>query len=172
MRISIIAAVAEGGVMGRDNDLPWHLPADLAHFKRLTMGHHLIMGRRTFASIGRALPGRTTVVLSRGQPDLPAGVMLAPSLAAALALCAGDDEVFLAGGAAVFRAGLARADRVYLTRLHATYAGDVHFPPFAENEWHLVDRQDHPADDKNPCAYSFLIYDRLNRHGLTEDPII
>ena len=160
MRISLIAAVAADGVMGKDNDLPWRLPADLVHFKGLTMGHHLIMGRRTFASIGRALPGRTTVVLSRGQPDLPAGVLLAPSLDAALALCAGDDEVFLAGGAAVFRAGLARADRVYLSRLHATYAGDVHFPPFAENEWDLVDRKDHPADEKNPCAYSFLIYDR------------
>ncbi|TDI33405.1 MAG: dihydrofolate reductase [Acidobacteria bacterium] len=160
MRISLIAAVAAGGVMGRDNDLPWRLPADLAHFKRLTMGHHLIMGRRTFASIGRALPGRTTVVLSHGQPDLPTGVLLAPSLDAALALCAGDDEVFLAGGAAVFRAGLARADRVYLTRLHATFQGDVHFPPFEESAWDLVDRKDHPADEKNPCAYSFLIYDR------------
>jgi len=160
MRISLIAAVAAGGVMGRDNDLPWRLSADLAHFKRLTMGHHLIMGRRTFASIGRALPGRTTVVLSRGQPELPAGVLLAGSLDAALALCAGDDEVFLAGGAALFRAGLARADRVYLTRLHATFAGDVHFPPFQEGAWDLVERQDHQADAKNPCAYSFLVYDR------------
>jgi len=160
MRVSLIAAVDAGGVMGRENDLPWRLPADLARFKRLTMGHHLIMGRRTFASIGRALPGRTTVVLSHGQPELPDGVLLAASLDAALALCQGDDEVFLAGGAAVFREGLGRADRVYLTRLHATYQGDVHFPPFDESRWDLVDRRDHQADAKNPCAYSFLVYDR------------
>ena len=160
MRISLIAAVDASGVMGRDNDLPWRLPADLAHFKRLTMGHHLIMGRRTFASIGRPLPGRTTVVLSSGQPDLPESVLLATSLDAALALCKGDQEVFLAGGAAVFREGLELADRVYLTRLHATYPGDVHFPPFDESHWNLVDRQDHQADEKNPCAYSFMVYDR------------
>ena len=160
MRLSIIVAMDLNGVIGRDNDLPWRLPLDLARFKRLTMGHHLVMGRRTFTSIGRPLPGRTIVVLSRGEPALPAGVALASSLDEALSLCHGDDEVFLAGGAAVFAEGLRRAQRIYLTRLHAAFTGDVHFPPFDETAWRLVDQEDHDADDRHPCAFSFLTYDR------------
>jgi dihydrofolate reductase len=160
MKVAIIVAVSANGVIGRDNDLPWRLSADLARFKRLTMGHHLIMGRRTFASIGRPLPGRTTVVLSRGRPELPDGVLLASSLDEALALCSGDDQVFVAGGAAVFAECLPRADRVYLTRLHADFEGDVVFPPFEETEWDLVNREDHQAAEGEPCDYSFLTYQR------------
>jgi dihydrofolate reductase len=160
MKVAIIVAVSANGVIGRDNDLPWRLSADLARFKRLTMGHHLIMGRRTFASIGRPLPGRTTVVLSRGRPELPDGVLLASSLDEALALCSGDDQVFVAGGAAVFAECLPRADRVYLTRLHADFEGDVFFPPFEETEWDLVNREDHQAAEGEPCDYSFLTYQR------------
>ena len=160
MKMAIIVAVSANGVIGRDNDLPWRLPADLARFKRLTMGHHLIMGRRTFASIGRPLPGRTMVVLTRGRPDLPEGILPATSLDAALALCAGDDLAFVAGGAAVFAESLPRADRVYLTRLHADFEGDVFFPPFDPADWDLVEQEDHPTDDRHPCDYSFLTYDR------------
>ncbi len=160
MKVAIIVAVSANGVIGRDNDLPWRLSADLARFKRLTMGHHLIMGRRTFASIGRPLPGRTTVVLSRGRPELPDGVLLASSLDEALALCSGDDQVFVAGGAAVFAECLPRAERVYLTRLHADFEGDVFFPPFEETDWDLVSREDHRAAEGEPCDYSFLTYQR------------
>jgi dihydrofolate reductase len=160
MKVAIIVAVSANGVIGRDNDLPWRLSADLARFKRLTMGHHLIMGRRTFVSIGRPLPGRTTVVLSRGRPELPDGVLLASSLDEALALCSGDDQVFVAGGAAVFAECLPRADRIFLTRLHADFEGDVFFPPFEETEWDLVNREDHQAAEGEPCDYSFLTYQR------------
>lgn len=162
MTLALIAAVAANGVIGRAGDLPWHMPADLKHFKALTLGHHLIMGHRTFASLGKPLPGRTSVVLSRGRPELPAGVLLAASLDEAIALCTGDDLVFIAGGAAVFAEGLERADRIYLTRLHADFPGDVFFPAFDESAWEVVERENHDADARHACAYSFLTYRRLS----------
>jgi dihydrofolate reductase len=161
MKLAVIVAVSANGVIGRDNDLPWRLPADLARFKRLTMGHHLVMGRKTFESIGRPLPGRTTVVLSRSRPDLPDGVLLATSLDDALTLCNGDDLVFVAGGAAVFAESLPRAKRIYLTRLHADFEGDVFFPPFDPSAWDLVEQEEHAADDRHPCDFSFLTYERV-----------
>ena len=162
MRLSIIVAVAEFGVIGRDNDLPWYLPADLKRFKQLTMGHHLLMGRKTFEAIGRALPGRTTVVISRGRPALPDGVELAGSLddAIALAAQADDDEVFVAGGAQIYHLAHPRADRLYLTRIHAPIAGDTRFPDLPETDWTLVSQEDHTPDEKNEYRYSFLVYDR------------
>ncbi|MEE9561721.1 MAG: dihydrofolate reductase [Thermoanaerobaculia bacterium] len=162
MRLSIIVAVAENGVIGRDNDLPWYLPADLERFKQLTMGHHLLMGRKTFEAIGRALPGRTTVVISRGRPTLPEGVERAGSLEEALTLAAasGEDEAFVAGGAQIYHLALPRADRLYLTRIHAAIDGDTHFPELVESEWQLVSREDHEPEGKNDFAHSFLVYDR------------
>lgn len=162
MRLSIIVAVADNGVIGRDGDLPWRLSADLKRFKALTMGHHLLMGRKTFESIGTVLPGRTTVVISRGQPDLPAGVELAHSLeqAVELARAHGDDEPFIAGGAEIYAQALPAADRLYLTRVHADCEGDALFPAWQEAAWQEVLREDHPADDRNAHPYSFLIYDR------------
>jgi dihydrofolate reductase len=162
MRLSIIVAVAENGVIGRDNNLPWYLPADLGRFKQLTMGHHLLMGRKTFEAIGRALPGRTTVVISRGRPTLPEGVELAGSLEEALSLAAaaGEDETFVAGGAQIYHLALPRADRLYLTRVHATIEGDTRFPALTETEWTLVSQEDHTPDEKNKYRYSFLVYDR------------
>ncbi|TNF73284.1 MAG: dihydrofolate reductase [Acidobacteria bacterium] len=162
MRLSIIVAVAESGVIGRGNDLPWYLPADLKRFKQLTMGHHLLMGRKTFEAIGRALPGRTTVVISRGQPTLPDGVELAGSLdeAVKLAAQADDDEAFVAGGAQIYHLTLPRADRLYLTRIHAAIEGDTRFPDLPESDWTLVSQEDHTPDEKNEYRYSFLVYDR------------
>ncbi len=162
MRLSIIVAVADNGVIGRDGDLPWRLSADLKRFKALTMGHHLLMGRKTFESIGTVLPGRTSVVISRGQPDLPAGVELAHSLeqAVELARAHGDDEPFIAGGAEIYAQALPAADRLYLTRVHADCEGDALFPSWQEAAWQEVFREDHPADDRNAHPYSFLIYDR------------
>lgn len=162
MRLSIIVAIADNGVIGRDNDLPWHLSADLRRFKALTMGHHLVLGRKTFESIGAVLPGRTMVVISRGRPDLPTGVHLVHSLAEAVELArgAGDDEAFVAGGAEIYAEALPAADRLYLTRVHTACEGDTLFPAWEPGDWHEVSREDHPADDRNAHPYSFLVYER------------
>jgi dihydrofolate reductase len=162
MKLAIIVAVAENGVIGRGNDLPWHLSADLKRFKRLTMGHHLLLGRKTFESIGRPLPGRKMVVISRGRPDLPAGVTLADSLHQAIEIAEsnGEKEAFVAGGAEIYKLALPQADRVYLTRVCSSFDGDVTFPEFQEADWKLVSREDHEGDAVNPIAYSFLVYDR------------
>lgn len=162
MRVSIIVAVADNGVIGREGDLPWRLSSDLKRFKALTMGHHLLMGRKTFDSIGTALPGRTSVVISRGQPQLPPGVCLAHSLeeAVGMARANGDDEAFIAGGAEIYAQALALADRLYLTRVHTESMGDTLFPPWQESEWREVSREEHPADDRNAHPHTFLIYER------------
>lgn len=162
MRVSIIVAVADNGVIGRGNDLPWHLSADLKRFKSLTMGHHLLMGRRTFESIGTALPGRQTVVISRGQPALPPGVLLAHSLdeAVEVARSNGDDEAFVAGGAQIYSQALPVADRIFLTRVHAQPEGDTLFPAWEESRWREVSREDHPADERNDHDHSFIVLER------------
>lgn len=162
MRVSLIAAVADNGVIGRDNDLPWHLPADLKRFKRTTLGHHLLMGRKTWESIGRALPGRTTVVISRGRPELPEGVLVAASLDEALdmARADGDDEAFVTGGADIFRVALPRADRFYLTRVRADVEGDRYFPEFDDSEWRVVSIERRDPDEKNPHRLEFQLLER------------
>jgi dihydrofolate reductase len=162
MRVSIIAAVATNRVIGKDNALPWRLPADLARFKRLTLGHHVVMGRRTFESIGRPLPGRTTVVLTRNEAYEPGGVRVAASLDEALdtAAGAGDDEAFVAGGAEVYRRALDRADRMYLTVVHGRVEGDAFFPEYDASAWAIVGREEHETDDRNPFRLSFVTYDR------------
>ena len=162
MRISLIAAVADDSVIGANNDLPWRLPADWKRFKALTMGHHLIMGRKTWESIGRALPGRTTIVISRQGLELPPGVVLARALPLALfhAEAAGDSEAFIAGGGEIYQLAFARADRIYLTRIHAQFDGDTFFPPIDLGEWSLVSREQRLADDNNSHPFDFLVYDR------------
>jgi dihydrofolate reductase len=159
MTISLIAAVTENGVIGRDNDLPWHLSTDLKRLKQLTMGHFLIMGRKTFESIGKPLPGRTIVVISH-KPATRDDVLFASSIDEALALAANDNEPFIAGGSQVFEQSFPRADRLYLTRIHATIPGDAYFPEFDSTEWQLREREDHEADAKNDYPFSFLLYER------------
>ncbi len=164
MHLSIIVAVSENGVIGRDGGLPWHLSADLQRFKRLTMGHTIVMGRRTWESIGRVLPGRTMIVVSR-QADyhVPVeGICVANSLEDALqiAAAAGEDETFIVGGAELYREALSRADRLYLTRVHAQIDGDTQFPQFDSSEWQLVSNEQHPANAKNDHSYSFEVYER------------
>ena len=162
MTISIIAAVAANGVIGRDNDLPWRQSADLKRLKRLTMGHHMIMGRRTWESVGVPLPGRTIVVITRDPVyRVPEGVAVAHTLDEALQLAAGDSEPFVAGGAGIFAQALQRADRMYLTRIHGEPEGDTFFPEFDDvNEWKLVDSEHYESDGKNQYPYSFLTYER------------
>ena len=165
--ISIIAALAANRTIGKDGDLPWHLPADLKRFKRLTGGHPMVMGRRTFESIGsKPLPGRRTVVLT-GRPGWSApGVESASTLGEALALLAGAPQVFIAGGAEVYRQALAVADRLYLTWIKQDFAGDTFFPEFAESDWRLIEEECHPAGDGAPFAWRFSTYDRHHSQAL------
>ena len=164
--VCIVAALASNGVIGRGNALPWHLPGDLRHFRELTLGKPVVMGRRTFASIGRALPGRTNIVVSRN-PDFGAGeVQVAPDLEDALVLAGavadrdGAGEVMVIGGAEIYAAALPRADRLYLTRVHAAMEGDVVFPPVNWAAWRETSREDRAAGPDDTCDYSFLVYER------------
>ena len=170
MRLAVIVAAAANGVIGAGNALPWHLPQDLRYFKRVTMGKPIVMGRRTFESIGRALPGRTNIVISRDPTRPVAGARLVFSLAQALqqarevAAADGVDEVMVIGGAEVYAQVLPLADRLYLTEVHADVAGDTFLPAIAWNEWREVARKRHAAAGGNPHDYSFVVYERLARH--------
>jgi len=154
--ISIIVAVARDRVIGVNNTLPWHLPEDLKRFRALTMGHHIIMGRKTYESLGRLLPGRTTVVVSRSKDYAVPGALVANSLKQALALCGDDPEVFVIGGAQLYRDGLGMANRLYLTEIDASYEGDAHFPEYDGNAWREVAREDHVSDAGLPFRYVTL----------------
>ncbi|GMU65823.1 MAG: dihydrofolate reductase [Acidobacteriota bacterium] len=166
MPVSLIAAVAANGVIGRDGGLPWHLPADLKRFQRLTTGHHLIVGRATWESIGRPLPDRHFVVVTRGEvPALP-GVTAVRSVEAGIRFAreAGDDEPFVAGGTGIFREALERdlVDRIHLTRIHRDFPGDATFPPFDESRFRQVEREAHPEDrESGRPAFDFLVYERV-----------
>lgn len=159
-RISLIVAMAANRVIGRDNDLPWRLPEDLRRFKRLTMGHTLVMGRKTWESIGRPLPGRDVVVVTRQEGyEVPPGVSVVRSVDEALEAARGD-EVFIGGGEEIFRQTIDRADRLHLTRIDKDFPGDTFFPEFDPERFRLVEREDHEATEEVPFGYSFLTYDR------------
>jgi dihydrofolate reductase len=157
--LSVIAAVARNGVIGRDNDLPWRLPEDLKRFRALTMGHHIIMGRKTYDSLGRLLPGRSTVIVSRNPDYAVPGAIVAGSLKQALQACGDDDEeVFVIGGAQLYREALPLADRLYLTWIEQDFEGDAHFPPLDIGQWHEAGREAGISVDG--LGYSFVTYDR------------
>ncbi len=162
MRLALIAAVARNGVIGRDGDLPWHISADLKHFKATTMGKPMIMGRRTFESIGMALPGRTSIVITRNAGFAADGIEVAADLDQALAIAErlGADEAMVVGGGEIYAAALLRADRLYLTEVHAEAEGDVHFPPLDRSQWRETSRDDHAADGDTP-AFSFVVLERV-----------
>ena len=157
-KLSLIVAIAHDGVIGVNNTLPWHLPEDLKRFRALTMGHHIIMGRKTYDSLNRLLPGRTTVIVTRNPHFKVEGALVSGSLQAALAQAAQDDEVFLIGGAELYREGLAQADRLYITEIDAHYAGDAFFPPFDKQQWQLVAEESHRSEQGLPFRY--LTYER------------
>ncbi|NVB43104.1 dihydrofolate reductase [Pseudenhygromyxa sp. WMMC2535] len=162
MRVALIAAVSENGVIGRDQDLPWHLPDEFRHFKRTTQGHHVIMGRRTWESQGKPLPKRVNLVVT-SRPDFQApGAQIVRSLAEGLALAreAGDDEAFVIGGTRLYAEALALADRLYLTRVHAEVEGDAHFPAFDRSAWTEVERREHPADERHAHAFTIMVLER------------
>jgi len=162
--ISLIAAMDEKRGIGVEGRLPWHLPADLKRFKSLTMGHHLIMGRKTFESIGRPLPGRTTIIVTRDQGFQPEGCLVAHSLETALEFARLDleDEVFVIGGAEIFVQAIESADRIYLTQVHTSLPADVYFPEYAAEDWQETNSEDHPADEKNHYPFTFKILVRKN----------
>ncbi len=158
-RISLIVAMAKNGVIGASNALPWHLPSDLKRFKALTMGHHIVMGRKTFESIGRVLPGRTSVVITRNPAWKWPDVVVARSFADAVTKSADDREVFVIGGEQVFREALPRADRIYLTRIDRDFFGDTFFPEPAASEWRQTARED-LRDEASGLAYSNFTLER------------
>jgi dihydrofolate reductase len=157
-RVALIAAVAANGVIGSDNALPWRLPEDLKRFRALTMGHPVIMGRKTFESIGRALPGRRNLVITRNAVYRAEGCEILGSLDSAVAACAGADEIFVIGGAQIYAEALPIARRIYLTELHRDFLGDARFPDFARTEWKETARETHRTEDG--LAYDFAAYDR------------
>jgi dihydrofolate reductase len=163
--ITLIVAVADSGVIGRENTLPWHLPEDLKRFKRLTLGKPIIMGRKTFDSIGRPLPGRTTIVITRNavqlQATLPEGVQAAASLGDALERCGDDPEIFIIGGGEIFDEALQRADRAYVTWIDAEIEGDTFFPEFPSQQWRVVSQESFPVDAKNEHPTRYCVYERV-----------
>ena len=161
MIVSLVAALSENRVIGRAGGLPWHLPDDQKHFKRLTVDHTVIMGRKTFDEIQRPLANRRNVVISRNPAFRPAGVTVVPSLKEALALGATESEVFVIGGAEIYRLALPRADRLYLTFVHAVVDGDTLFPAFDESAWVLDEEEHHPADERHSYSFTFRRYSRL-----------
>lgn len=160
--VSLIAAMADQRVIGRDGQMPWHMPADLAWFKRQTLGKPVIMGRKTWDSIGKALPGRRNVVVSRDGLFQPVGAECASSPDAALALVADEPEVMVIGGAQLYASFLPHAQKLYLTLIKANLSGDTFFPDYTSYPWRELEHQQHPADTKNPYPYDFLILERLS----------
>ena len=159
-RVSLIVAMAKNRVIGINNTLPWHLPADLKHFKTLTMGHHIVMGRKTYESIGKPLPGRTSVVVTRDANYAPPGVVVVNSLEAAISACGKDEEIFVIGGSELFRQAIKCADRIYMTEIDADISGDTHFIEFERNIWQESERVSHAADEKNRYSYHFVVYNK------------
>jgi dihydrofolate reductase len=158
--ISIIVALAENGVIGSGNRLPWHLPDDLKRFKALSLGKPIVMGRRTFESIGRPLPGRTNIVVSRRPGLAIEGTVVAQSLDAALAAAGAAPEVVIIGGAEIFRQALPRTDVIHLTRVHARVAGDVVFPELDPGKWREITAEHHAADERHQYAFTFVTLQR------------
>jgi len=145
-RVTLIVARARNGVIGRDNAMPWKIPGELAHFKRTTMGHPIVMGRKTWESIGRALPGRRNIVVSRNPGFVACGAEVASSLDAALARCADAEELFVIGGAELYTQALPIARRAIVTEIDADYDGDAHFPILDSAQWQVVERQPGAAE--------------------------
>ena len=157
--LSLIVAVAQNGVIGDRNALLWHISEDLKHFKALTSGHPVVMGRKTYEPLGRPLPNRTNVVISRQELEIP-GCRVVHSLDEALALFPGDEEVFIIGGAQIYAEALPRADRFYLTRVFHDYEGDTRFPEWDEAQWRLVSSEAFPCGREYPWPFTFECWER------------
>ena len=159
MTISLIVAKANNNVIGKNNQLIWHLPADLKHFKTITMGHTVVMGRKTYESMMKPLPGRTNVVITRQENYHPEGVIIKTSLEDALKDLEGG-EVFIIGGGEIFKQAMALANKLYITEIHANFEGDTFFPEINPDEWVKTDIENHLKDEKNPYDYTYITYVR------------
>jgi len=163
-RVSLIVAMSENRVIGVANGLPWHLPAELRHFRALTMGHPIIMGRRTHESIGRVLPGRRNIVVTRNRQYASNGVEVTHSLTEAIERCSDTSEVFVIGGAELYNETIDKADRIYLTLVHTSIeGGDTYFPEVSSAAWRETERTPSPADENNPVACEFIVYERVKQ---------
>lgn len=158
--ITIIAAAAENNALGKDNDLVWHLPDDFKRFKRLTSGHHIIMGRKTFESFPKLLPDRTHVIITRKDDYNPEGTIVVNSLEEAVKVSKLDEQPFIIGGGEIYEMGMDTADRIELTRVHGEFDADTFFPEIDESEWKLVKEQFHEKDDRHDHSFTYLTYER------------
>jgi dihydrofolate reductase len=158
--LSIIVAMASNRTIGINNTLPWRCPEDLKHFKALTMGHHMIMGRKTFESIGKPLPGRTTVVVTRNRELKIEGCIIAHTLADAIAACGVDEKIFIVGGAELYAQALPLVDILYITEIQQDVSGDAHFPELNHTEWQEIAREKHTQQTPQPLDYHFVEYRR------------
>jgi len=156
---TIVVAIGENNAIGKDNQLLWYLPADLKHFKNITTGHTVIMGRKTFDSVGKPLPNRRNIIITRHVMHIE-GCEVVSSIDAALALCADEEEVFIVGGAEIYRQSIHLTDRIYLTIVHQKFEADSFFPEINDNEWKETAREDHQPDEKNKLPYSFITLER------------
>jgi len=164
MKIAVIAAMGVNRAIGAGGKIPWHLPADFGHFKELTTGHPLIMGRKTFESIGKPLPGRTNIIITNQDDFKAEGCLIARSFEEALALAAaapGGDKVFVGGGEQIYKLAFPKADIIYLTKVTDDFTGDTFFPEMNEAEWRLIATEEYKKDEKNPFDFAWLTYERV-----------
>ncbi|MEO1924531.1 MAG: type 3 dihydrofolate reductase [Gammaproteobacteria bacterium] len=160
MQLSIIVAMDRNRVIGRGDTLPWHISADLKNFKKITMGNPIIMGRKTHESIGRPLPGRENIILTRDKNYTSEGCTVLHSMDEIFEHCKEVDEVMITGGSEIYKLSLEQATRLYLTEVHTEIEGDTFFPEFDRSEWREVSREDHSSDEKNEFDYSFVLLER------------
>ena len=160
MRLSIVVAMDDNRLIGKDNRLPWYLPADLAYFKKITTGNSILMGRKTYDSIGRPLPNRRNIVITRNPEILISGCEVVDSIEAALSITESDDEVMVIGGASLCVQLLPIVTRLYITQIEGTFEGDVYFPHYDQSEWYQVSSESHQPDDINKFVYHFIVMER------------
>lgn len=161
MTVSMVVAIAENNAIGKDNELLWYLPTDLKHFKTITKGHTIIMGRKTFDSIGKPLPHRRNIVITRSKDLEIGGAEVVNTVGEALALCTDEEEVFIVGGAEIYKLAMAKTDRIYLTTVHQSYEADAYFPEIDFNLWREVAAERHEPDEKNNIAFTFSTLERV-----------
>jgi dihydrofolate reductase len=159
-KLSIVVAISANNAIGKNNQLLWHLPADLKHFKEITSGHTIIMGRKTYDSIGRPLPNRRNIVITRKTDLQIENVEIVNSLQQAISLCEKEEEVFIIGGAEIYKSSISLVNRIYLTTIHQEYEADVFFPELKTEEWLETFQEYHKADEKNNVAYTFSTLER------------
>lgn len=160
MIVTIVVAISENHAIGKDNKLLWYLPNDLKHFKEITTGHTVIMGRKTYESVGKPLPKRRNIIITRQEIAIE-GCEVVNAIEAALALCTDEEEVFIVGGAEIYKQALKLTDRIYLTIVHQNFEADSFFPEIPKQYWKEVYREDHQPDERNLIPYSFITYERF-----------